>query len=111
MAQATLVLNVPQLVTLEASTSNLRKVTVPAGTRYLEYSSLSPWYLELASQGTADGAAGTPGAQQRFDAGTGSKRAPGSGAGRDVKQAADAIFVAGSVVSQQIWLTAVSLGV
>lgn len=111
MAAATLVLNVPQLVTLEATPTNLRKVTVPAGTRFLEYSSASPWFLELAAQATADAAAGTAGSQQRFDTGTGSKRAPWSGAGRAILAADRAIYLAGSVASQQVWLTAVSQGV
>lgn len=111
MAAATLVLNVPQKVTLEATATNLRKVTVPAGTRYIEYSSAAAWYMELAAQATADAAAGTATAQQRIDAGTGSKRAPRSGSGRSRLSEDWAIFLAGSGASQDIWLTAVSQGV
>lgn len=110
MAAATLVLNVPQKVTLEAVATNLRKVTLPAGTRYLEYDSAAPWFLELAAQATADAGAGTAAAQQRISAGTGSKRAPRSGSGRARLRAAHAIFLCGSGASQEIWLTAVSLG-
>lgn len=111
MAAATLVLDVPQLVTLEVTPTNLRKVVLPVGTRYLEYSSAAAFFLELAAQSTADAAAGTAAAQQRFDAGTGSKRAPQSGSGRSNVRSAWNVYLAGSGASQQVWLTAVSLGV
>jgi hypothetical protein len=111
MATATLVLDTPQLVTLEAVATNLRKVVLPVGTRYLEYRSASSWFMELAAQSTADAAAGTAAAQQAIDAGTGSKRAPMSGAGRSNVRSAWNIYLAGSVNNQQVWLTAVSQGV
>jgi hypothetical protein len=109
VAAATLVLDVPQLVTLEAVGTNLRKVVLPVGTRYLEYSSAAAWFLELAAQSTADGAAGTAAAQQRFDPGTDRKRAPQSGAGRSSVRSAWNVYLAGSGAAQQVWLTAVSM--
>jgi hypothetical protein len=111
MAAAVLVLEVPQKVTLEATATNLRKLTLPAGARYLEYSSANPWFIERAAQATADAAAGTATAQQRVDAGTGSWRVPQSGSGRARLQSDLAIFLAGSTSAQDVWLTATARGV
>lgn len=107
MATATLVLNEPQLVTLEAAAGNLREVVVPARTRYLEYSSTAAWFYEIDA-GQADGGAGTAADQQRFDPGTASIRCPGSGSGQDHVRQATSLFLTGSGAAQQIWLTATS---
>lgn len=105
MAVATLVLNVPQKVTLEASTSALRKVNVPAGTRYLEYDSASAWFYEVDT-GQNDGGAATVASQQRISAGTASLRMPGSGGGRSLLRESRALHLVGSSASQEVWLTA-----
>src|SRR5688572_1912037 len=81
LATATLVINTPQKITLEATGTNLREVVVPAGTRYLQFSSTTPWYWE-PDTGQADADAGTAASQQRVDSGTGALRMPGSGGGR-----------------------------
>lgn len=101
-------LETPQLVTLEATGTNLRKLILPAGTRYLEYSSAAVWFYEKeAAVAQLDGAGGTAANQQRVDAGTSSFRAPGSGSGRAAIPlgATVAIYLAGSN-SGQLWLTA-----
>jgi hypothetical protein len=108
LAAATLVLETPQLVTLEATGTNLRKLIVPAGTRYIEYSSAAAWFYEKeTATPQSDGGAGTAAIQQRVDAGTSSFRAPGSGSGRACIPLGStvAIYLAGSN-SGQLWLTA-----
>ena len=106
MAVATLVLGVPQKVTLEATPTNLRSVVIPRGTRALKCSSESPWFLELADPGsTSDGDPGTAGAQFRYDAGTFSDKLPGFGITPDqVLNEDKTVFVAGSVADQELWL-------
>lgn len=106
----TLVLDVPQKVTLDVTLGDLLQVTVPAGTRYLEYSSDSDWYYEVDT-GQADSAAGTATAQQRIGSGTGSLRCPGSGSGRARLPGDTDLFLAGAGASQVVWLTATSRGV
>lgn len=107
MAAAELTLDVPAKVTLEATGTNLREVVIPAGTRYLEFSSDEAWYLQMTG---TDGAAGTATAQQRIGAGTSSLRAPGSGGGRARLSAARSVFLAGANAGV-IWLTATSRSV
>lgn len=107
MAAATLALNTPLKVTLEATPGNLRQINVPKGTRYLEYSSDDDWYYEVDS-GQADAGAGTATAQQRIGAGTSSIRCPLSGSGRALLPLDIELFLAGSTASQVVWLTATS---
>lgn len=106
MAEATLVLNVPQVVTLEAGAGDLRELVIPRGTRHLEYSSEAEWFYEV-DDGQTDGEAGTAAQQMRIDPGTGAFRCPGSGGGMDRTKAAQSLFVAGAAAGQ-LWLTATS---
>ena len=104
IATATLVLETPQLVTLEATATNLRELVIPAGTRYLEWSSDGRWYYE-PDTGQSDGNAGTAANQQRMPS-EDSWRVPGSGAHRARLPIAKSIFCAGTSSSQQVWFTA-----
>lgn len=105
MAIANLVLGQPQLVALESTPTNLRKVLVPAGTRELKYSARAEFFLQLADQDTADGAAGTAAAQFRYDPGTFGDVLPGFGLGAGQTLKEDTyVFFAGSVADQPLWL-------
>lgn len=108
MAQLALVLGVPSGDhALEASTANVRRVLIPAGTRHLLITCEAPIFIEEdVTQSKADAAAaGT--ARQKFSAATFSYRPKGSGCQDDVITVPRSIYVQGTAVSQVIWITAV----
>jgi hypothetical protein len=105
MAAATLVLGVPQLITLEATVTNLREVVVPAGCRSLLIDREEPIFVEVDT-GQADGGAEAAAAQQRFPAGLNSWRVPGSGQGASVLTETVSVFVRPTSASQVIRMTA-----
>lgn len=101
---ATLVLGVPQRVTLSLA---VEQITVPQGSRQLKISSASEVFYEDSA--TADGGVATPASQFRYEAGTFTDRLPGMGTTEQTSLSVDTIYrFVGSSASQFVWFWAVA---
>lgn len=106
----TLTLDTPVQLTLDATAGNALQVNVPADTRYLVFSSWSDdtgGDIKIDISGTDGGALGT--GYERYQANTAhSRRMYGSGGQSQRTLATIAVYVAGTVNSQLVQMTAAS---
>lgn len=100
-----LTLGEPKKFTLDATAGNVTQVTCPIGTRTLVISSAEAVFFEVSA--AADGGAGTPAAQLRFDAGTFSYRFPDMGTTDQAALTSATVYrFAGTSNSQEVWMLA-----